>query len=147
MEVLEILINNYLNLKVEDVFEEVFSDKVIEEFILDLERDRLFTFGEDSKGKTLGQYAISTKIRKERQGLPSGHITLYDTGAFYDSFSLTLTADGFVLDADAQKEGTNLFERYGTDILGLTDEDIEKFIAFGMDKMQSIILSKLFEGI
>lgn len=145
MESLEKLLNNYINLD----FDQVFNELILEskDFILQLQKDRLFTIGEDSKGLTLGQYAVSTKIKKQRQGLPSGHITLFDTGEFYNSFTLQITADGFVLNADGQKESINLFERYGNDILGLSFEDFEKFVEFSIEALQRIIYDKLFEGV
>ena len=147
MEALEILLRNVINLDPNEVMNEFISQGVVEKFILDLEKERLFTFGEDSRGKTLGQYSESTKQRKRVKGLPSGHITLFETGEFYDSFTLTLTGDGFILNANAKKSETNLFERYGNDILGLSDEDFEKFIEYSIDGLRQIILSKIFEGL
>jgi len=85
--------------------------------------DQLEEAGIDSLGRSLGEYSPFTIIRKRSKGQRFDHITLKDTGKFYDSWRIVVNTDGFTLDADDQKEDTALFEVYGNDVLGLTDEN------------------------
>jgi hypothetical protein len=85
---------------------------------------QLFDQGINSLGFSLGEYAPSTIEQKKEKGLPFDRITLFDTGEFYQSFEL-IAKDGddfFTIDADPEKEDSNLFEDFGEDIVGLTDE-------------------------
>ena len=85
--------------------------------------DQLEEDGIDSLGRGLGEYSPFTIMKKRSKGQRFDHITLKDTGKFYDSWRIVVNTDGFILDADDQKEDTALFEVYGNDVLGLTDEN------------------------
>jgi hypothetical protein len=55
------------------------------------------------------------------------HITLIDTGEFYRSFKVSLSPDyDLLITSQPQKEDTNLIEQFGEDIIGLTDESLDK---------------------
>jgi hypothetical protein len=96
--------------------------------------EQLHEKGIDSLGVSLGNYAATTiegtaqfAGRAER-GLRFDHITLFDTGDFYQSFKVIVrnnNDDFFLIDADPQKEDTNLFQEWGEDIVGLTQESID----------------------
>ena len=96
--------------------------------------EQLHEKGIDSLGVSLGNYAATTiegtaqfAGRAER-GLRFDHITLFDTGDFYKSFKVIVRNNNdsfFFIDADPQKEDTNLFQEWGEDIVGLTPESIE----------------------
>ena len=77
------------------------------------------------------------------------HYTLFDTGEFYESFELIVGKDYFEIDADPLKtnedgETTNLFYKYSTAILGLTDESKDKLaqelIRRYIQKIRSVVL-------
>jgi hypothetical protein len=103
-------------------------DSDMEELIIDLNQDQLYEAGQDSEGKSLGKYSPYTIGIKQRKGQPTNRITLYDTGEFYESFTVKYTGGELVLDANGEKDDTNLFEEYGVDILGLNDRNMSIFI-------------------
>jgi hypothetical protein len=96
--------------------------------------EQLHEKGIDSLGVSLGQYSPTTiqgtaafAGRAER-GLRYDHITLFDTGDFYKSFKVIIRNESdsfFLIDADPVKEDTNLFQEWGEDIVGLTQESID----------------------
>ena len=83
--------------------------------------------GIDSKGGSLGTYTPYTISIKERKGQPTDHVTLKDTGEFYSSFNVSLTSD-YDLHITAQpiKDDTDLTEKYGDAIIGLSEESISR---------------------
>lgn len=103
---------------------------IIEDFITE---DQLFEKGIDGLGKSLGQYAPSTKFFKRTiagrlgRDTRSDHITLRDTGAFHSSIKVRLERDGIKIDSDPIKEDKNLLEVYGEEILFLTEENLTEF--------------------
>ena len=103
-------------------------DSDMEELIIDLNQEQLYKEGEDSEGQSLGKYSPYTIKIKQSKGQPTSHITLYDTGEFYESFKVTYKGGELILDANGQKDDTNLFTEYGDDILGLNDKNMSIFI-------------------
>ena len=85
--------------------------------------DQLYEQGIDSKSVSLGEYADITVQMKILKGERYDHITLYDEGDFYNSFVVKVDRLGLELDADDfSKYDRPLFDIYGVDVLGLTDE-------------------------
>lgn len=132
------LIKNGKGLMQESALFFVFSQDHIQQFAIDLntgspnnnEYGQLFLNGVDSKGvlltKTGGEYAPMTKDLKRFDGLPFDHVTLYQDGDFYRTWEFIQKGDSFTLRADTIKEGSDLRERWGDDIVGLTNESIQK---------------------
>ena len=54
--------------------------------------------------------------------------------------------DSFVIDADADKGQDNLFEKYGTGIIGLTDENLQK-VALKIGEKYRFEMEQLLFGI
>ncbi len=116
----------------------VFSQEDIQLFAIELntggpnisEHGQLFLQGIDAEGVDLhnigGDYSAFTRDLKAFDGLPFDHITLYQEGDFYKSWEFVQKEDSFVLRADTIKEGEDLRDRWGPDIIGLTDESISK---------------------
>ena len=111
----------YARLNFGDVIFEVLNMSNIKELIIELQQERLYERGTDSEGRSLGDYSPYTVEIKREKGQRYDHITLRDTGEFYESFTVTVLKDGIVLDANPNKETTNLFSEYGIDILGLDE--------------------------
>ena len=95
----------------------------------DLNREQLYDFGVKASGELLPDYKQSTIRYKQRMGQVYDHMTLRDTGAFHKSFSLKREKDGVEMLASDAKTG-ELMQRYGKDILGLTDGS--KVVYFGI---------------
>ena len=89
---------------------------------------QLFLFGIDSTGEELsdigGPYSEFTKMLKKADGLPFDRVTLYQDGDLYRSWRFEQNSKGFTLSADTIKDGDDLQDRYGTNLVGLTDESL-----------------------
>lgn len=88
---------------------------------------QLYDKGVDSEGTPLeaigGNYSPKTKRYKAEQGQRYDHVTLEDTGEFYASEKAEFTSNGdILLTADTIKDGQDLQDRWGKNILGLTTE-------------------------
>lgn len=88
-----------------------------------LQKDRV-----DSLGAHLGVYSAVTEIITKGRKKAGEFINLDDTGAFYDSWKVQVKEDSIIIDANPFKEDTNLFDEYGLDVLGLTNENLQIFI-------------------
>ncbi len=111
----------------------VLQDQKFQIWTLDLIRqDQLFKEGQDGDGNILGYYSAYTEqLNPEKK--EGSHYTLHDTGAFYESMIFNIFVDYLEIDADPIKtdkdtgEETNLFQKYGEDILKLNEENLELF--------------------
>ena len=144
---------NAIDLDRDAIFSAILGNKELQEYILDLNRnDQLFEKGINALGVRLdtigGGYRPKTVKIKQGKGQPVDRVTLKDTGKFYDSFYITIGLHEFYIDADPYKqsydgEADNLFERWGEDVLGLTDESIEKLGEFIKDELVPKVIELL----
>lgn len=67
---------------------------------------------------------------------------LVDSGDFFASFEIKVEDDGFIISADTEKPDVDMLEEYG-DILGLTDENKQKFIQEILPMVRSDVYSIL----
>jgi len=122
------------------MFQLILNDPRTEEFILDLIRkDQLFDKGIDSLGVELseigGDYSIATIEGipgifegKRARGLPFDRITLFNEGDFYESFDIDIGKKEAEFTADYNKDGFDLRDRWGKNIVDLTEENRLKVI-------------------
>lgn len=114
------------------------SDNDVLRKVEQLNRDQLFQ-GIDSAGESLsdigGEYSDLTLELAEQDGRPKKDrftVNLFDSGEYHESITARVTPEGWVIDSDPLKEDfgrvTNLTERWGKDIEGLTKESIEKIV-------------------
>lgn len=151
------LIENAKGLSYESTLFFVFSLDHIQLFAIELNTGgpnisgygQLFIEGVDSQGVELesigGDYAPVTKDLKRFEGLPFDRITLYQDGDFYRSFEFIQKGDSFELEADTMKDGEDLQDRWGKDIIGLTDESINKLAEEVLPEIIEYITSKLLQ--
>ena len=102
---------------IDSIIFDITKEKETQDFLIDVLQDQLFTTGEDGNGLSLGEYSPVTVKIKTAKGQPTDRITLKDTGAFYNSYEIDPFEGGFFINADGIKEDTDLFFRYGDDIL------------------------------
>jgi hypothetical protein len=102
---------------IDSIIFDITKEKETQDFLIDVLQDQLFTTGEDGNGLSLGEYSPVTVKIKTAKGQPTDRITLKDTGAFYNSYEIDPFEGGFFINADGIKEDTDLFFRYGEDIL------------------------------
>lgn len=111
-----------------------------------LERNRkgqLFEKGIDALGKSLGEYSNFTINQKIDDGLPHDRITLFQDGDFYETFDIIIFKRSFEIIADPVKPDSNLFDEFGVDIVGLTEESKELLSIF----IKPFLIRKINSGL
>lgn len=108
--------------------------------------EQLYNDGIDSEGNSLGLYSdftIETKIFKNER---FDHVTLKDTGDFYNSFSVIVNDGEIIIEADdSSKYDKPLTSVYGKDIIGLTDESLDIIIDMIRPRIIEYVNIKLSE--
>jgi hypothetical protein len=125
------LLNKATRITFADVWKEVFRDEQFKTKILDWIRwDQLYNEGVDEFGQIIGTYSRATEMLnpEKLEGTP---FTLYDTGEFYNSMMIEVFNDYIEINGDGLKvdefgQTTDLFQEYGYEIIGLTDESKDK---------------------
>jgi hypothetical protein len=123
------ILDNAINLKVDFAFDFAInaeiSDKIIELNTI----EQLYEKGVDSKNKSLGLYSDFTIEEKIFKNERFDHVTLKDTGRFYNSFRVTASSGQIFITADDVTDyDSPLTSIYGKDIIGLTDESLQVVI-------------------
>lgn len=120
----------YSNLKKLDAYDiavEVLES--LDDYIADLNREQLASKGINSDGSDImPEYSALTELLKRPKSGTAGitsHVTLYDSGSFHKSIFASIFPDEVVMDATDSKL-SELEEKYGNKILGLTEESIKK---------------------
>lgn len=115
------------SLSVHDMLHELSEHKDFMDFIIELNtKNQLYEMGVNSKGESIGDYSIKTIGIKEEKGQITDHVTLNDTGAFYESFSVVLNSSfDFEISANVIKDTSNLIEDWGKEILGLNEDSLK----------------------
>ena len=142
-KVLQIIIS----LDVDDVMFAILSKSDVKQFIIILNTDEQLFKGIDSTDTTLesigGDYTPLTKDLKVLKGLPIDRVTLFDEGDFYDSFIVIPDKTGFTIEADTLKAGYDLQERWGFNLIGLTDESKNELVEVIKNEIVDYIFKKI----
>lgn len=114
-----------------------------EAYIVDLNaEEQLYEQGVNNLGVSISDYApyspVTIEIKKAK-GQPTNRVTLRDEGDFESSFFLEVGQNQFEIKASDWKT-EELIKKYGRQILGLTNENIERLI---WDFIYPDLLSKL----
>jgi hypothetical protein len=134
------LFNFFLELDVDELAFFVSNQNEFKDLVIELNTQKqLFDKGQDSTGKSLGEYRPFTVREKRRKGQPTDRVTLKDTGDFYESFNVQPFFGGFIIDADAEKDDKDLRDVYGEDIIGLNDENLQIIIDYYLDAFKEEI--------
>lgn len=98
-----------------------------------------------SPSTILGIYGLfDGKIAK---GQPIDRITLKDGGNFYASFRVILNSNhDLQITANPIKAGIDILERWGKEVIGLTDENLQIVIDFARIKVQNIVKYQLLKA-
>jgi hypothetical protein len=113
----------------DNIFKLVLDNRFIKELITHLNTDeQLGKDKVDSLGAHLGTYSNATEVITKGRKKAGAFITLQDTGAFWDSWKVQVKKALIIIDANPFKEDTNLFDEYGIDVLGLTDNNLQILI-------------------
>ena len=102
-------------------------DNVTKKQIIEwIQKDQLTDKGVDKFGEVIGYYSFATDLITKGKKRFNTHYTLFDEGDFYRSMYVSVFQSEIVINANAQKDDDNLFDKFGTGIIGLTDENFEK---------------------
>jgi len=114
------------SLSVNDLVDELGEHPEFIDLIIELNtKKQLYDRGINSKGESIGDYSLYTKAIKDEKGQIFDHVTLNDTGKFYESFKVYVNSQkDFVITADTIKDTSDLIVDWGREILGLTDESL-----------------------
>jgi hypothetical protein len=114
------------NLSVNDLVDELGEYPEFIDLIIELNtKNQLYDKGVDAIGDSIGSYSAKTKAIKDASGQISDHVTLNDTGKFYESFKVYINSQkDFVISADTIKDTDDLIFKYGKDILGLNEDSL-----------------------
>ena len=117
------------------VLDEVFADDRVQIFIFEAIKDRITTRGLtaslkklitnialkndrkffDRRYKSLQYYApLTIRIKKKMSGLSSvtEHVTLFNSGDFYDSFKISTTKNTIKISAEMEKSDGNIHDNF-----------------------------------
>jgi hypothetical protein len=145
MDALYQMINRFRFLSAKVIWLEVFRKPALKKWIIEelIQKDQLTDQGIDEDGDIIGLYSEWTEMinPSKEAGTP---YNLNDSGEFYRSMYIRIGSDYFEVDADPIKidengEQTNLFNKYGIGIIGLTQESKEKLSNRLIEEYQSII--------
>jgi hypothetical protein len=106
-------------------WERAVDHKVKKEIIRLIQVEQLTNKGIDKNGEVIGHYSYATELITQGRKEEGDHYTLNDSGYFYDSMHVIEIPNAILINADAKKEDDDLFEKYGTSIIGLTNENTE----------------------
>ncbi len=173
LDLLTSLLKKASKLDANKLMRQSLNNTAIQQEILDLNRlDQLYDKGIDAKDDSLGEYSPATIegtanfLGKKQKGQRYDHITLNDTGEFYDSYIFKNEKDGFIIQADTIKSGgqiemtssvpatkgkkfiakfedTDLADVYGKDIIGLNNGNKSKLAGWLIEPMQKGIKKEL----
>jgi hypothetical protein len=123
---------------------EAMNVKTCKQIIEWVQKDQLMDKGIDGTGGPITDrdgnqfYSIWTEILSGGKKKAGDPYNLNDTGAFYRGMFVNVLRDSFVVDSDEaiKEDGTDLFYEYGDDIVGLTDENMEKLKAVLKEEYQ-----------
>lgn len=127
----DVLLKKFKKFNINRVLREVWKNPAVQNFIVELNTEgqttsQLFAKGEDIFGVTLGDYSPFTIQEKVRNNQRIDHITLKDTGAFYETFTVFPLLMGFRLEAKGEKpDGENVFDNFDeSKVVGLSEQNL-----------------------
>ena len=125
-------------LSVNDLIDELGEHTEFIDLIIELNtKNQLYDKGVNSKGESIGDYSRYTKAIKDEKGQIFDHVTLNDTGKFYESFKVYINSQkDFVITADTIKDMSDLIADWGREILGLNEDSL----AILRDKAKQILI-------
>lgn len=142
-------LNKWLKIDPISIIRQVLSDRAILNWIEEANRKQLLT-GKNSFdvklsdiGGGYSDFTLQLNPNKQRDV-----VNLLDTSEFYASITAKVDTSLLEIDADPIKtddngKDTNLYDRWGEDILGLNEEHLQELIDTLKDKLIIEILKKV----
>jgi hypothetical protein len=136
------LLERIKQLDQDKLLREVWDDTLTQDYIIELNTiEQLFKESKKSDDSLLPIYALSSYKRAKGQLAPTDRINLRLTGDFYKSFDVLPNSTGFDIDANTNlyPDSGDFIEIYGPEILGLTEDSLEKLRLFVKDLLNEKI--------
>mgnify|MGYP003627522630 FL=1 len=143
-------LNKWLKIDPIEIIREILSDRAILKWIEEKNRKQLKK-GLNSEGVKLsdigGEYsAVTLDLNPDKV---ADKVDLFDTGKFYESIIaqanlvdfVEITANPIKVEESGQR--VNLYNRWGKDIIGLNEENLQELIEIVKDKLIIEILKKV----
>ena len=112
------------------------------------QEEQLFNEGIDSTGRLIGSYSPVTEVLSGGKKKAGTHYTLFDTGTFYKTFNVYSTKTAFYVEADGELgKDEDIIDKYGIQILGLTDESKSDLAEFIKPQVVAKVKERLFARI
>ena len=136
------VLNQIINLDVNQIALDIARTDTFKKLVITLNTEgmptsQLFELGEDSTGRKLsdigGDYSPFTLQEASRLGRPkkgADIINLKNEGDFYRTFNVVPFKGGFDIEADTIKDGQDLEDSWGNNIVGLSPENLEIIVDF-----------------
>lgn len=109
------------------IVQKIADSNDIKDAIIYLNTEKQLYLGKNKLGQDLesigGDYSPFTKDIKSAVGQPIDRVTLRDTGTFYESFEVHSFANYIEITANPFKDGVDLQQRWGFNIIGLNEEN------------------------
>lgn len=122
----------------DEIAVECYWNEEFQRIVVNLNRIGQLTEGENADGEIIGTYSANTDMMSDGmtfsfEGLTFEKIegepyNFVDSGDFFRSFRLRIYNDGFTIEADDQKQDGKLTDKFGKNILGLNDENINEMV-------------------
>jgi hypothetical protein len=147
------LVENRMKLTTMSVMRFSFTDRGVQELVLDLNRDyQLFSEGVDADGNIVGYYTKFTEQMYQgqsfrgKQKMEGEKYFFLDTGSLFDSFFIRVADDGIIIGStDIEKLSDNRYISDVADLLGLTTESKEAVIIEILPNLRAFILNTLLK--
>ena len=142
---------NLTQINTDKIFKTVWSEPLVQDFIIDLNTNQQLRKGKTASGDDVGQYrsevyALAKQLLPGREA-PEGVVDLVVTGTFYSTFDIIVTNKGFEIQAQTDIYDFDFINLYGPDILGLSQENINKLVVFIFPFFLEEFENQLFNGV
>ena len=133
-----------------EILLELWNDPNVQNRIIELNTEEQLKLGIRSDGKFMPPYRNKRYLSAKRQvygQTPFDRINLRLRGEFYDTWKVFGTLVALFIDAKTMIHGRDFIDEYGLEILGLTDENLQKLIEFIKPLIIEKFINKAFMGI
>jgi len=111
----------------------------LSDIILDFQKKQLFAGIKGNDEQILPPYTEFTIQQKKKKGLPFDRVTWFDTGELYGNLITERTDTALFIGADDDKI-VFLSQKYGSDVLGMTEDNLQKISPEVKNDLLQIIL-------
>lgn len=136
------MIANVQALTSEDLVYQAMQNPGIQQQVIDWNRFQLEEKGIEADGTPTGQYSNRTIQYKIERGQRYDHVTLLDTGEFYNSMRVRNSPNGFTVTGDMRKPNRDLEVSFPK-ALGLTNDSIIEIIQFVRKEIVQEVLTAI----